>query len=613
MAFREFHYRWEWEIAATPEEFWPYAADTNRFNLDAGLAPLISNKRLEKGVGRFLAFKQFGLVTIAFEEEPFQWIYPHQFGVLRRYVQGPLSQMSVRVQLQPRAEGGTHLIYEVWVTPRNVLGWLAIPIQVNIISRRSFERTFRLYEQLIREQKPITELPAKVRLEPQAQKRLTAARAQLLAQNQEERLVDHLLAFLQEADDFSTAAIRPYALAKTWQAPRKQVLELFLLATRVGVVDFQWELLCPMCRGSGNNVAGHLADLHSTVHCESCNIDFTANFERSVEITFRPSPAIRHVEKLQYCVAGPMVTPHIVAQQMVEAGESVVLPLGLEVGRYRLRTAGWPGSQALIVAEAGGRPSLAITPTAEAWDEDEKMLAPQSELVLGNGTAEPQMFVLERMAWSDEAVTAAEVTTMQKFRDLFASEAIRTGEQFAVGSVAILFTDLIDSTRMYNEIGDAPAFGLVINHFEVLRQMVDQEEGAVVKTIGDAIMAVFRRPVSALRAITRAQEILSHTPEGQPPIRLKAGIHYGPCIAVTLNERLDYFGSAVNQAARLEGFAGGDNVVITEQVRYDPEVAAFLANSPHFRTEPFTAHLKGFDQSDFDLWRVRRDRDRDER
>lgn len=607
MAYKEFHYLWEWEIAATPEEFWPYAADTNRFNLDAGLDPLISNKRLQKGFGRFLAYKQFGLVTVSFEEEPFQWVYPQHFGVVRRYVQGPLKEMTAKVRLERTPENKTLLSYEIWVTPRNLIGWLSIPIQVNIISWRNFDRTFRLYEQLIHEQKPLNELPASVRLEPQASERLTAARAQLIGQGVDEALVERLIHLLTEADDFSVNAIRPYAVAKAWQAPRRTVLEMFLLATRVGIVDFQWELLCPLCRGSGNNVAEHLADLHSKVHCESCNIDFTANFERSVEITFRPSPAIRHVEKYQYCVAGPMVTPHIIAQQVVGAGKEVELPLGLEMGRYRLRSSGLTGGQALIVAEAGGRPRLPLAATAAGWDTDEKMLTTQSELVLHNETAEEQIFILERMAWSDDAVTAAEVTTMQKFRDLFASEAIRRGEQFAVGSVTILFTDLIDSTRMYNEIGDAPAFGLVLSHFDVLRQMVDEEEGAIIKTIGDAIMAVFRRPVSALRAITRAQKALREAPQGQRPLKLKAGIHSGPCIAVTLNERLDYFGSAVNQAARLEGFAGGDSVVITEQVRYDPEVAAFLATMPEYRAEPFTAHLKGFDQSDFDLWRVRRE------
>jgi hypothetical protein len=58
------------------------------------------------------------------------------------------------------------------------------------------------------------------------------------------------------------------------------------------------------------------------------------------------------------------------------------------------------------------------------------------------------------------------VTALQVFRDLFATEALRPGEQISVGTLTVLFTDLKNSTRMYREIGDATAFGHVMNHFE---------------------------------------------------------------------------------------------------------------------------------------------------
>jgi class 3 adenylate cyclase len=90
--------------------------------------------------------------------------------------------------------------------------------------------------------------------------------------------------------------------------------------------------------------------------------------------------------------------------------------------------------------------------------------------------------------------TAAEVTALQMFRDLFAAEALRSGEQISVGTLTVLFTDLKNSTRLYREIGDATAFGRVMNHFDVLKQVIAEEDGAMVKTIGDAVMAVFRQP-----------------------------------------------------------------------------------------------------------------------
>jgi class 3 adenylate cyclase len=223
-----------------------------------------------------------------------------------------------------------------------------------------------------------------------------------------------------------------------------------------------------------------------------------------------------------------------------------------------------------------------------------------------NATDAEQLFILERMAWGGDAVTAAEVTTMQLFRHLFAREALRPGEQISVGSLTVVFTDLRGSTRLYTEIGDAPAFGMVMEHFDVLRGIINDEGGAIVKTIGDAVMAVFRRPAPALRAMLAAQRALAAASSNGPQtLRLKAGIHYGPCIAVTLNDRLDYFGSTVNVAARLEGLSSGDDVVISDAVRTDPEVAELLeAHDGDFAAERFAAALKGFDAGHFELWRV---------
>jgi len=219
---------------------------------------------------------------------------------------------------------------------------------------------------------------------------------------------------------------------------------------------------------------------------------------------------------------------------LTAATERCVTPM-LEPGRYRLRAMSLSESQHFRVSENNvGRDKLEICVDAQGWSSEELVLTNTPELTIKNETADEQLFVLERTAWSDQAVTAAEVITLQKFRDLFANEALRPGEQIGVGSLTILFTDLVDSTRMYREIGDAPAFGLVMNHFDVLHDAIEAEGGAIVKTIGDAVMAGFRRPVSALRAMARAQEVLAQPPAGQRPLFLKAAIHSGPSIAVTL-------------------------------------------------------------------------------
>jgi class 3 adenylate cyclase len=223
---------------------------------------------------------------------------------------------------------------------------------------------------------------------------------------------------------------------------------------------------------------------------------------------------------------------------------------------------------------------------------------------LENPGPDERLVVVERTAWSDQAATAADVTALQTFRDLFASEALRPGEELAVGSLTIAFTDLRGSTRLYRELGDAPAYGSVVGHFDVLRSAIADEGGALVKTIGDAVMAVFRRPVSSLRAVLAAQARLAAPEDGRRPLPLKAGIHAGPCIAVTMNERLDYFGSTVNAAARIVGLSSGDDVVISGAVRTDPEVAELIAGQG-LALEPVEAALRGFDGERFELWRVR--------
>ena len=195
-------------------------------------------------------------------------------------------------------------------------------------------------------------------------------------------------------------------------------------------------------------------------------------------------------------------------------------------------------------------------------------MAPDGGLELVNPAGEPRLAIVERVAWSDQAVTAAEVTSLQLFRDLFSREVLRPGVQLSVGTMTMVFTDLKNSTQLHREIGDAPAFGRVLTHFEILKAAVAEEGGGIVKTMGDAIMAVFPRPVAALRAMARARAAwptrrhsrsragVTVPPSSLQPLALKAGIHSGPCLAINQNDRLDYFGTTVNLTARLCGLSG---------------------------------------------------------
>ncbi|MBI4567321.1 MAG: adenylate/guanylate cyclase domain-containing protein, partial [Planctomycetes bacterium] len=403
------------------------------------------------------------------------------------------------------------------------------------------------------------------------------------------------------------ARMRPHALADDFGAAPRAMLELFLHATRAGLLTLRWNVLCPHCRGAKQSVASLDALSRETV-CDTCDIRFDATFDQHVELTFQPSPAVRETWTAEFCVAGPEMTPHVAAQQLLAPGEERVIALSLPPGAYRLRALEAPLSRAVVVEEGGAGAADAPLFPDESWPQGPLRLAPAPAalaLRLVNGAAREHLFIIERTAWVEHAVTAAEATSMQTFRDLFSSEAIRPGQEISVGRMAILFTDLRGSTRMYRQIGDAPAFSLVMTHFDVLRRAVAMADGAIVKTIGDAVMGVFQRPLNAITCMLRAQAELAAPAGGAAPLTLKAGIHAGPCIAVTLNDRLDYFGSTVNLAARLEGLSSGGDLIISDAVRRDPEVAAAI-DSPggEIRAEPFGAGLKGFDDERFDLWRV---------
>src|SRR5690606_11878588 len=136
-------------------------------------------------------------------------------------------------------------------------------------------------------------------------------------------------------------------------------------------------------------------------------------------------------------------------------------------------------------------------------------VAPGQPVHVHNESDAEQLVIVDRTPWSDDAVTAAEVTARQQFRDLFASEALRPGQQISVGSMTVVFTDLRSSTELYRRVGDAVAFGHVLDHFDALRGAIAANGGTIVKTIGDAVMAVFDRPARAVDALLAAQDAVA--------------------------------------------------------------------------------------------------------
>jgi class 3 adenylate cyclase len=596
---KEFHFTWQWDLESSPEALWPLASDTNRFNRDTG-QPEVEVLSNVKGVKQMRM--RLPIIRVEWEEEPFEWTYPYSFGVSRLYSKAPIDSMRSQASFERLPGKGTRIIYDSVFVVSNPFVQILMPFVIGVIARNRFERVFRLYDRIAEESESPIRIGRSHGLSPAGRARFKSLSEAVIRQGTNADLMARLEDFLEKADELSIQRIRPYALADRWHLDRRAVLEMFLRATRAGILDMSWDLLCPSCRGT---TEGHtnLGDVRGTSHCNTCQIDFTVNFDHNIEVIFRPNPAVREVDlEIAFCAGSPQLQPHMVMSQTLSALHSLPVPIELERGRYTLRASNVPGSVALF-ADADGTPQTDLRVSSFGWPPEQQRVSLHPTLNLVNATEVETTFQLERTTWSDESSTAADVTALQVFRDLFASEVVRPGEEISIGSVTLMFTDLRDSTRMYRVIGDASAFGRVREHFEILENAIAAQGGSIVKTMGDAVMATFRHPIDALKSVWQAQAAIAK--RGEPLLWLKAGLHKGPCIVVNLNDRLDYFGSTVNIAARLPNFSQGGELVFSDVFYEDPEIRDFLAeNVGSSALQCFPGDVKGFDQP-ITMWKVK--------
>ncbi|PZO39401.1 MAG: hypothetical protein DCF19_14280 [Pseudanabaena frigida] len=194
-------------------------------------------------------------------------------------------------------------------------------------------------------------------------------------------------------------------------------------------------------------------------------------------------------------------------------------------------------------------------------------------------------------------VSGHRLLTLQMFRELFPRETIPPNESLLIRQVTILFTDLAGSTALYSQQGDSQAYSLVNQHFNLLFEIVDQHNGAVIKTIGDAIMATFTSPDDGLKAAiamqARMQSFNQSIQSSEHQLILKIGVHAGPCISVNLNDRNDYFGTTVNTAARVQGLSQGNDIVFTASLRNQAQA---IESIKHYISEQSSVNLKGLSE-----------------
>jgi class 3 adenylate cyclase len=566
-----YRYRKERHYAKSPEELWPCIADTARINELSGSPPYQVEERMDPR-GRVNRFATVGLgpLRIRWQEGFSEWEENRRLVQTRHFLRGPFRRFEATVELHPD-DTGTQLIFSSEIECAGVLGQLAkLSGQID----REGNKRLAAVEKLIAEaDKPVPGAYSHEAAKPAARRRLAALIADLEKDPASRGLAPKLADFLLHAPIVALRAIRPLALARSWGAPPDQVVELFLAAQRRGIVAMGWDLLCSRCRGAKLSVK-NLHELPEGAHCSSCNIDYGRDFTRNVELTFHPEPWLRPLPKGELCLLGQGTTPHVKFQGEVAARSTKNFALELAPGPYRFRTIEAGGEADAAVGEDGVIPKV----TARG---DEMILGnggDAGELIADNDTDRPLFFVVESRTWTADALTGERVIAMAAFRRLCPEQLLRPGDEVEIGRIAIMFTDLQGSTRLYDDLGDASAFRLVRDHFAFLSERVERHHGFIVKTVGDAVMAAFHDPADAVRAALSVQDDVESFNEGRSDagIVLKLGLHGGTCIAVTAGGVLDYFGSVVNTASRLEHQCRGGEVIVSDAVLADSEAREAL-------------------------------------
>lgn len=593
---------WQWSLKNPPAAIWPILADTARFNEAGGLPRHeITEIPGPDGAVSYFGKAKIGIFELRWRDLPVNWVSDQFLEHNRAFTSGPLSYLGARLALAPDAAGvGSTATYTLSAAPRNWLGRLALATKFFTAAGTTFERLAREADDFASGARdtPFTyDAPA-----PSNETRIRVTRlvAEIEATPNGHGLAARLADLVLTAQEVDLWHVRPLALARQWKVPERHAIELCLQAVKAGLLELRWDLLCPRCRVS-KAWSGSLDRLPTGAHCGSCNIAYDSDFARNVEAGFRPAAAIRPLESGEYCMWGPMSVPHVKAQIHLEPGERRALPGTLPPGPYRLRTLE-PGDAVDVDYAGGVFPALVIEGEEIAVGDNDAA----DNLAFENRSPRARVAIIESRHWVADCLTADRVTALQTFRDLFSDDVLRPGDEVAIGRITLLFSDLKASTALYEQIGDAAAYHLVRAHFAFMAEIIRNHDGAIVKTIGDAVMAAFARPEDGLLAALEIQRSIAdwnarNRGGDAMPIVIKLGLHQGASIAVTLNDRLDYFGSSVNLAARLQGQSGGGEIVLSREIAEDPALAPHLAGLELRRDR---AVLKGFDLAT-DFYRLR--------
>ncbi len=436
----------------------------------------------------------------------------------------------------------------------------------------------------------------------------------VLRQSAKPKPVSAIEKLIEDAPDRDLCRINALAFAARHKLNEEDVIAAFLHGARLGIFDMSWNILCPACGGVLDSGATLKTVKQAEYRCVLCAADCEPTLDEIVEVTFTISPRVRRIaahdpETLPWIeyyrqifwssgvdlpddeTFAKWVEETTLDSRELSAGDKAVLSLQLPEGLVIVFDPVVHMSQYI---EVKGEPARESQSLSFVMTRDHAPTAPvQMPVQMRPGllqmTLENRSNVRTLPAiWivSDKVhdlvskrrpfLTAKRLLTNQTFRDIYRTDTLDVDQRLKITSLSFLFTDLKGSTELYERVGDLVAYDLVRAHFRILNEIVAAERGAVVKTIGDAVMATFPTPDRAMAAALKMREAVKDL---KGDLLLKIGIHEGPCLAVSLNDRQDYFGRTVNIAARVQGLATSRSIFATRRVVTDSEASKLLQSN----------------------------------
>ena len=434
----------------------------------------------------------------------------------------------------------------------------------------------------------------------------------VLRQSAPPEIADAIERLVAAAPDRKLNRINALRFAADEGLSEERTISGLLHASRLGLFEFSWNVLCPGCGGvldAGTSLKHVRSDVYT---CALCAAGYDPSLDEMVEVTFTVSPNIRRIAahnphqlppyeyfRQMYWGSGidlpednyeAMVDEFVIEALELPAGGKAVISLQLPEAFIIVFE---PVTHAAQFIDVKGEPTKERQALSLVFDRGHRH---KETLLMRPGalriTVENHIEVraLPSVCIANDALhhvlgkrrpflAASRVLSNQTFRDLYHTNMLEIDQRLKIASLTFLFTDLRGSTELYERVGDLAAFDLVRAHFKILGEIVDSETGAVVKTIGDAVMATFIAPERAIAAALRMREAMKQLNEqrGGDDMILKIGIHEGPCIAVSLNDRQDYFGQTVNIASRVQHLAASNEIFATEAVLENPRGRELLA------------------------------------